>query len=148
MGSKTTVVSREDALSQRKWFVIDADGRALGRLATQAAELLRGKGKPIISPHIDCGDFVIVLNASKVKLTGAKLKDKIYYRHSEYPGGLRATAAGKVLAERPERMVREAIAGMLPKNRLSKRLITKLKVYRGNEHPHGAQQAVAVAAKD
>ncbi len=148
MGSKTTVVSREDALAQRQWYVIDADGRALGRLATQAAGLLRGKGKPIFSPHVDCGDFVIVVNASKVKLTGGKAKDKIYYRHSEYPGGLRATAAGKLLDERPERMVREAIAGMLPKNRLGKRLITKLKIYRGSEHPHGAQQAVAVGTKD
>jgi large subunit ribosomal protein L13 len=148
MPSKTTIVTREDALAQRRWFVLDAEGRALGRLATQAAGLLRGKGKPIFSPHTDCGDFVIVLNAGKLKLTGNKALDKLYYRHSEYPGGLRTTTAGKLLADRPERVVREAVLGMLPKNRLSRRLITKLKVYRGAEHPHGAQQAVAVAAQD
>lgn len=148
MASKTTVVSRKDALEQRQWYVIDADGRALGRLATQAAGLLRGKGKPIFSPHVDCGDFVIVVNASKLKLSGNKALEKLYYRHSEYPGGLRSTAAGKLLEDRPERVVREAVAGMLPKNRLGRRLITKLKVYGGSEHPHGAQQAVAVAAQD
>ena len=148
MPSKTTIVTREDALAQRRWFVLDAQGRALGRLATQAAGLLRGKGKPIFAPHTDCGDFVIVLNAGKLKLTGNKALEKLYYRHSEYPGGLRSTAAGKLLAERPERVVREAVLGMLPKNRLSRRLITKLKVYRGAEHPHGAQQAVPVAAQD
>jgi large subunit ribosomal protein L13 len=148
MATKTTVVTREDALAQRRWFLIDAEGRALGRLATQAANLLRGKGKPIFSPHVDCGDFVIVVNAAKVRLSGKKATDKIYYRHTEYPGGIRAQAAGNVLADRPDRLVRTAVAGMLPKNRLGRRLITKLKVYAGAEHPHGAQQAVAVAAQD
>jgi len=148
MAAKTLVISREDALAQRRWVVVDADGRALGRVATQVANLLRGKGKPTFSPHIDCGDFVVVINAAKVRLTGRKLTDKIYYRHSEYPGGLRATAAGRMLSETPERLVRGAVQGMLPKNRLSRRLITKLKVYTGAEHPHGAQQAVAVAAQD
>jgi large subunit ribosomal protein L13 len=148
MAAKTLVVSREDALAQRRWVVVDAENRALGRVATQVANLLRGKGKPTFSPHIDCGDFVVVVNAAKVRLTGRKLTDKIYYRHSEYPGGLRATAAGRMLSEKPERLVRGAVQGMLPKNRLSRRLITKLKVYGGAEHPHGAQQAVAVAAQD
>jgi len=142
------VVSREDALAQRRWVTVDASGRALGRVATQIADLLRGKGKPTFSPHIDCGDFVVVINAAKVRLTGRKLTDKIYYRHSEYPGGLRATSAGKMLGEKPERLVRTAVQGMLPKNRLSRRLITKLKVYTGAEHPHAAQQAVLVAARD
>ena len=148
MAAKTLVVSREDALAQRRWLVVDAEGRALGRVATQVANLLRGKGKPNFSPHVDCGDFVIVVNASKVKLTGRKATDKIYYRHSEYPGALRAQAAGDMLDERPDRLVRTAVAGMLPKNRLGRRLITKLKVYPGAEHPHGAQQAVALAAQD
>lgn len=148
MAAKTLVVTREDALAQRRWVLVDADGRALGRVATQVANLLRGKGKPTFSPHIDCGDFVVVINAGKVRLTGRKLTDKIYYRHSEYPGGLRATAAGRMRSEKPERLVRTAVHGMLPKNRLSRRLITKLKVYAGAEHPHGAQQAVAVAAQD
>ena len=142
------MVSREDALAQRRWVIVDASGRALGRVATQIADLLRGKGKPTFSPHIDCGDFVVVINAAKVRLTGRKLTDKIYYRHSEYPGGLRATSAGKMLGEKPERLVRTAVQGMLPKNRLSRRLITKLKVYTGAEHPHAAQQAVLVAARD
>ena len=145
---RTTVVTREAALEQRRWIVLDASGRALGRLATQAAGLLRGKGKPTFSPHIDCGDFVIVVNASKLKLTGKKATDKIYHRHTEYPGGLRSTAAGEMLEKRPDRLVRNAVQGMLPKNRLSRRLITKLKVYPGAEHPHGAQQATLVAAQD
>jgi large subunit ribosomal protein L13 len=148
MASKTYVISREEALAQRRWVVVDAGGRALGRVATQVANLLRGKGKPTFSPHVDCGDFVVVVNADKVRLTGRKATDKIYYRHSEYPGGLRATAAGKMRSEKPERLVRTAVQGMLPKNRLSRRLITKLKVYGGAEHPHAAQQAVAVAAQD
>jgi large subunit ribosomal protein L13 len=148
MATKTTVVTREDALAQRRWFLLDAEGRALGRLATQAANLLRGKGKAIFSPHVDCGDFVIVVNAEKVRLSGKKATDKLYYRHTEYPGGLRTQAAGEMRTERPDRLVRTAVAGMLPKNRLGRRLITKLKVYAGSEHPHGAQQAVAVAAQD
>jgi large subunit ribosomal protein L13 len=148
MTAKTLVMTREDALAQRRWLVVDAGGRALGRVATQVANLLRGKGKPTFSPHIDCGDFVVVVNAAKVRLTGRKLTDKIYYRHTEYPGGLRATSAERMLAEKPERVIRKAVQGMLPKNRLSRRLITKLKVYPGAEHPHAAQQAVPVAAQD
>lgn len=148
MAAKTFVMTREDALAQRRWLVVDAEGRALGRVATQVANLLRGKGKPFFSPHIDCGDFVVVVNAAKVRLTGRKATDKIYYRHTEYPGGLRATTAGRLLEEKPERLVRGAVQGMLPKNRLSRRLITKLKVYPGAEHPHGAQQATPVPAQD
>lgn len=148
MAAKTLVLTREEALAQRRWLVVDAEGRALGRVATQVANLLRGKGKPTFSPHLDGGDFVVVVNAAKVRLTGRKLTDKVYYRHTEYPGGLRATTAGRLLAEKPERVVRTAVQGMLPKNRLSRRLITKLKVYPGAEHPHAAQQAVAVAAQD
>jgi large subunit ribosomal protein L13 len=148
MAAKTLVMTREDALAQRRWLVVDAEGRALGRLATQVANLLRGKNKPTFSPHVDCGDFVVVVNAAKVRLTGRKATDKIYYRHTEYPGGIRATAAGRMLADRPERLVRGAVQGMLPKNRLSRRLITKLRVYPGAEHPHGAQQATPVAAQD
>ena len=148
MAAKTLVITRKDALAQRRWLVVDADGRALGRLATQVASLLRGKGKPTFSPHVDGGDFVVVVNAAKIRLTGRKLAEKIYYRHTEYPGGIRATVADRMLAEKPERLVRNAVQGMLPKNRLSRRLITKLKVYSGAQHPHGAQQAVPVAAQD
>jgi large subunit ribosomal protein L13 len=148
MATRTFIATREDALEQRKWCLVDAEGRSLGRLATQVANLLRGKTKPSFSPHVDCGDFVVVVNAGKLKLTGKKATDKVYYRHSEYPGGLRTTTAGRLLAERPERLVRTAVQGMLPRNRLSRRLITKLKVYPGAEHPHGAQQATAVAAQD
>jgi large subunit ribosomal protein L13 len=148
MAAKTLVMTREEALAKRRWLVVDAGGRALGRVATQVANLLRGKGKPTFSPHSDCGDFVVVVNAAKVRLTGRKLTDKIYYRHTEYPGGLRATAAEQMLADKPERVIRAAVQGMLPKNRLSRRLITKLKVYPGAEHPHAAQQAVPVAAQD
>lgn len=144
----TTFPSREEGLTQRRWVVVDADGRALGRVATQVADLLRGKKKPTYSPHVDCGDFVIVLNAGKIRLTGKKASDKLYYRHSEHPGGLRSTPAGDILQSRPDRLVRDAVKGMLPRNRLSRRLITKLKVYPGAEHPHAAQQAEPVAALD
>mgnify|MGYP000996667851 CR=1 FL=1 len=147
MPAKTLIPTREAALTQRKWLLVDADGRSLGRLATQVANLLRGKGKPTFSPHVDCGDFVVVVNAEKVRLTGKKATDKIYHRHTEYPGGLRSTQAGKLLADKPDRVLRLAVQGMLPKNRLSRRLITKLKVYSGAVHPHGAQQVKAVAAQ-
>lgn len=149
MASKlTTFPSRESGLSQRRWVVVDGEGRALGRVATQVADLLRGKTKPTFSPHVDCGDFVIVVNASKIRLTGKKADEKLYYRHSEYPGGLRSTRAGELISDRPERIVREAVKGMLPRNRLSRRLITKLKVYPEADHPHAAQQAMPVPALD
>jgi large subunit ribosomal protein L13 len=148
MSTKTFIMTREDALSQRRWNLVDAEGRSLGRVATQVANLLRGKGKPTFSPHLDCGDFVVVVNAGKVRLTGRKEDEKVYYSHTGWPGGVRTQTAGRLRSERPERLVRTAVMGMLPKNRLSRRLITKLKVYPGAEHPHGAQQATPVAAQD
>jgi len=138
------MLTREDALAQRRWFVIDADGKVLGRVATEAANLLRGKRKPSFTPHVDCGDFVVVVNAEKVKLTGGKETKKLYHRHSGYPGGLRTQSAGQVRGAYPERILRAAIQGMLPKNRLGRQLAGKLKVYRGGEHPHAAQQPTAV----
>ena len=133
-------MSHEDALRNRRWVVIDADDRPLGRVATRAASLLRGKHRPEFTPNQDTGDFVVVINAAKVKLTGAKASDKVYHRHTEYPGGIRTTTAGKLRETKPERLVETAIRGMLPKNRLGRRLITKLKVYGGAEHPHAAQR--------
>jgi len=137
---QTKSVSHEDALRNRRWVVIDANDRPLGRVATRAASLLRGKHRPEFTPNQDTGDFVVVINAAKVKLTGAKEIDKVYHRHTEYPGGIRSTTAGKLRQTRPERLVETAIRGMLPKNRLGRRLITKLKVYGGAEHPHSAQR--------
>jgi large subunit ribosomal protein L13 len=143
---KTVQQTREQALADRRWFVLDADGVVLGRLATRAANLLRGKGKPSFTPHVDCGDFVIVVNAAKVKLTGRKESDKIYFHHSGFPGGIRETRAGELRTSHPERLVKNAVIGMLPKNRLSRALATKLKVYAGPEHPHQAQRPEALAA--
>lgn len=124
----------------RKWWVVDAEGKTLGRLAGEVAAIIRGKHKPTYTPHVDGGDFVIVINASKVKLTGKKLENKKYYRHSGHPGGLKVTTAKEMLAKKPERMVELAVHGMLPKNRLGERMKLKLKVYAGSEHPHQAQQ--------
>jgi large subunit ribosomal protein L13 len=125
---------------ERQWHVIDASDVVLGRLATQAATLLRGKHKPVFAPHVDTGDFVIVINAGKVVLTGNKRQTKVAYRHSGYPGGLRAVGYEVLLTKRPERAVELAVKGMLPHNRLGRQLIKKLKVYAGPEHPHAAQQ--------
>jgi large subunit ribosomal protein L13 len=143
---KTAQLTREKALKDRRWFVLDADGVVLGRLATRAANLLRGKGKPSFTPHVDCGDFVIVVNAAKVKLTGKKESDKIYHHHTGFPGGIRSIRAGELRARHPERLIQLAVAGMLPKNRLSRALATKLKVYAGAEHPHRAQRPEPLAA--
>jgi len=129
-----------EARAQRQWYIVDAQGKVLGRMATEIARVLRGKNKPIFMPNADAGDFVIVINARGVKLTGKKLEQKIYYRHTDYPGGIRERTAAKMLAEKPEEIVRLAVKGMLPKNRLSRRLVTKLKVYAGPEHPHEAQK--------
>lgn len=134
---KTIMAKKEDV--QRRWFVIDAEGRNLGRLASRAATLLRGKHKPIFTPHVDTGDHVVVVNADKVQLTGKKLKKKIYYHHSGYPGGLKAEKAEELLAKKPEDLVRKAVKGMLPKSILGKGMIRRLKVYCGAEHPHTAQ---------
>lgn len=136
----TFQLKKSEALAQRQWFIVDAAGKVLGRLATEVARVLRGKHKPAFTPYVDGGDFVIVINAREVKLTGKKLGSKVYYRHSEYPGGLRTTTAEKMLAEKPEAVVRLAVKGMLPKNRLGRRIYTKLKVYAGTEHPHTAQK--------
>jgi large subunit ribosomal protein L13 len=127
---------------ERQWHVIDASDIVLGRLASQAAILLRGKHKPIFAPHVDTGDFVIIVNAAKVALTGNKLADKRAYRHSGYPGGLRAVAYSDLMTSNPERAVTKAVKGMLPKNSLGRKMLSKLKVYAGPEHPHQAQKPV------
>ena len=141
---QTRSVTRENALRGRRWLVVDADGRPLGRVASRVASLLRGKHRPDFTPHQDAGDFVVVINAAKVKLTGNKLEDKAYHRHTDYPGGIRTTTAGKLMQSRPERLVEMAVRGMLPKNRLGRQLFNKLKIYRGAEHPHAAQKPEAV----
>ncbi len=125
---------------QRDWVVVDAEGKTLGRLATQVADLLRGKRKPTYTPHVDVGDFVVVVNAEKIRVTGDKLAAKRYYRHSGYPGGLRSRTLGEMLERRPEEVIRKAVRGMLPRNRLGRKQLTKLKVYAGPEHPHEAQK--------
>jgi large subunit ribosomal protein L13 len=134
-----------EALAQRRWYVVDAQGKILGRMATEIAKVLRGKHKPVFTPNVDAGDFVIVVNARGVKLSGKKLDKKIYYRHTEYPGGIRERTAAKMLAEKPEELVRLAVKGMLPKNRLSRKLVTKLKVYPDAQHPHDAQKPQPLA---
>jgi large subunit ribosomal protein L13 len=125
---------------ERKWFVVDAQGQTLGRLATRVATLLRGKHKPIYTPHVDCGDYVIVVNANKINVTGQKLDQKTYYRHSGYPGGLTQVTLRRRLQTHPERVIESAVRGMLPKNRLGRKIFKKLKVYAGPDHPHEAQQ--------
>ncbi len=125
---------------QREWFVIDAKDQTLGRLATQIATLLRGKHKPIFAPHVDVGDFVIVINAEKIRVTGNKLDQKMYYRHSQYPGGLKQRTLRELLDMFPDRVIEKAVKGMLPKNKLGRKMIKKLKVYAGETHPHQAQK--------
>jgi large subunit ribosomal protein L13 len=138
----TRSLTTEAARTERRWYVADADGQVLGRLATRIATVLRGKHKPSFSPHLDAGDFVIVINAKGVRLTGHKLADKTYFRHSGYPGGIRRASAQELLEKKPARVIRDAVEGMLPKNRLGRRLATKLKVYAGPDHPHRAQKPV------
>jgi large subunit ribosomal protein L13 len=135
---KTYVATPADR--ERHWLVVDAAGKTLGRLATQIADLLRGKGKPTFTPHVDVGDFVVVVNAEKIRVTGNKLAAKRYYRHSGYPGGLRSRTLGEQLERGPEEVIRRAVRGMLPRNRLGRKQLTKLKVYAGPDHPHAAQQ--------
>ena len=125
---------------ERRWYVVDAEGKTLGRLASRIATVLRGKHKPGFAPHMDVGDFVIVVNADKVRVTGRKLEQKVYYRHSGYPGGLRSVSLREQLERHPDRVIRSAVKGMLPKNAMGKRLLGKLRVYAGSEHPHQAQQ--------
>ena len=134
-----------EALAQRRWYIVDAQDKVLGRMATEIGRVLRGKHKPIFTPNVDAGDFVIVVNARGVKLTGKKADNKMYYRHTEYPGGLRERSAGEMLIEKPEQVIKLAVRGMLPKNRLSRKLLTKLKVYAGSEHPHSAQKPEPLA---
>ncbi|MFD0961975.1 50S ribosomal protein L13 [Paenibacillus chungangensis] len=135
---RTTYMAKPNEV-ERKWFVIDAAGKTLGRLASEAASLIRGKHKPQFTPHVDTGDFVIVINAEKIVLTGNKMADKNYYRHSMHTGGLKVTPAWKMIQNKPERMIELAVHGMLPKNRLGNKMKLKLKVYAGAEHPHQAQ---------
>ncbi|MCJ7752967.1 MAG: 50S ribosomal protein L13 [Thermoanaerobaculales bacterium] len=130
---------KEDEIT-RDWVVLDASDQVLGRLATEAARLLRGKHKPTFTPHFDTGDFVVVVNAERVRLTGNKLDDKVYYRHSGKPGSLKSETARERMSKYPERVIQAAVWGMLPKNRLGRKLLRKLKVYSGPEHPHEAQQ--------
>jgi len=140
---KTTIPSPEGI--ERRWHLIDAEDTVLGRLASKAAMLLQGKHKPSYTPFLDTGDHVVVVNAAKVRLTGRKEEQKLYRRHSGYPGGLTETSARKVRAVRPQRMVEEAIQGMLPKNKLGKQMYRKLQVYAGPKHPHDAQKPVALS---
>ena len=132
----------------RSWYVVDAQSAVLGRLASEVAKVLRGKHKPTFAPHLDTGDHVVVINAAGIRVTGGKETEKIYYRHSRYPGGLREIPFERAVAERPERVVEEAIRGMLPKNRLGRQMARKLYVYRGAEHPHGAQKPVPLRLGD
>jgi len=124
---------------ERVWYVVDAEGKTLGRMATQIADVLRGKRKPSYTPHVDVGDFVIVINAAKVAVTGDKREKKLYWRHSGYPGGIRSRTLGDLLEKRPEEVIRKAVKGMLPRNRLARQQLRKLKIYAGPDHPHQAQ---------
>lgn len=133
-----TFMPKAEAID-RKWYVIDAEGMVLGRLASQVANILRGKHKPIYTPHVDTGDFVIIINADKVALSGKKLDQKIYYHHTGYPGGLKKTVYRRLMDEKPEFAVKHAVVGMLPKGPLGRKMATKLKVYAGSEHEHAAQ---------
>jgi len=136
---KRTYVTKSEDI-QRDWYVVDASGQTLGRLASEVAQIVRGKHKPIYSPSVDVGDYVIVVNADKIHVTGRKLDQKKYYRHSGYPGGIKEVPLRKMLEEHPTRVIEHAVRGMLPKNRLGRKMLKKLKVYAGSEHPHEAQQ--------
>ncbi|MBI5235292.1 MAG: 50S ribosomal protein L13 [Deltaproteobacteria bacterium] len=138
-----TYLPKTDAID-RKWYVVDADGKTLGRLATRIAAILRGKHKPTFTPHLDTGDFVVVVNADKVAVTGKKETDKIYYHHTMYPNGLKSRPLGRVMNEKPEEALKKAVWGMLPKARLGRDIFKKLKVYAGEAHPHKAQLPVAL----
>ena len=137
---KTTTLSAKPAEVRRDWFIINADGKTLGRMATEIARRLRGKHKTIYTPHVDTGDYIVVINAEKIRVTGNKLKDKIYYHHTGYIGGIKSITLGKQLAKAPDRVIKSAVKGMLPKNSLGRTMFGKLKVYAGEEHPHAAQQ--------
>ncbi len=137
---KTYQAKKEEV--QHRWYLVDAEGKVLGRLATELAKILRGKNKPIYTPHVDTGDYVIVVNARKITLTGKKMKDKIYYHYTGYPGGIKETNAEKLIAKKPTEVIRMAVKGMLPKTSLGRQMIKKLKVYAGAKHPHEAQNPI------
>jgi large subunit ribosomal protein L13 len=134
---KTYLAKKEEV--EHRWYRVNAEGKVLGRLATELAKILRGKNKAIFTPHVDTGDFVVVINANKISLTGKKMKDKIYYHHSGHPGGIKAISAEKLLAKKPTELIRQAVKGMLPKNSLGRQMIGKLKIYAGPNHRHEAQ---------
>jgi large subunit ribosomal protein L13 len=140
MKKETITFPRQTCLDSRRWYLVDAQGKTVGRLASAVASVLRGKNNPAFSAHLDSGDFVVVINARQVRFSGNKLRDKIYYRHTEYPGGIRQTLAGQLLGSRPEEVLRKAVVGMLPKTPLGRTLAGKLKIYAGSDHPHTAQQ--------
>ncbi len=139
---KTYQAKKEEV--ERRWYLIDAEGKVLGRLATEVAKILRGKNKPIFTPHVDTGDFVVVVNAEKVTLTGDKKKNKTYYHHTGYPGGIREITAEKLLVKKPTELIWRAVKGMLPKNSLGRKMLRKLKVYAGPRHPHEAQNPIPI----
>jgi large subunit ribosomal protein L13 len=139
---KTYQAKKSDA--DHRWVLVNAEGKILGRLATELAKILRGKNKPTFTPHVDTGDFVVVVNAGKVTLTGKKMKSKMYYHHTNHPGGIRVTNAEKLLSQKPTEMIRLAVKGMLPKNSLGRQMLLKLKIYAGPKHPHEAQQPVSL----
>jgi large subunit ribosomal protein L13 len=132
---------------ERKWYVVDAEGRTLGRLATEIAKTLRGKNKPQYTPHVDVGDFVVVVNAERVVVTGKKAEQKVYRRHSGYPGGMKETSYGRMMERRPEEILRRAVYGMMPKTRLARQQLRKLKIYAGSDHPHVAQNPQKLEVK-
>ena len=140
---RTEVAKAEDV--KRDWYVVDAQDAVLGRLSTQVANVLRGKNKALYTPSVDTGDFVIVVNAEKIALTGRKLADKMYYSHSGYVGGLKEITAGKLLEKKPEELIKKAVKGMLPKNKLARAMLSKLKIYAGPDHPHAAQLPIKLA---
>ncbi len=139
---KTQVAKKEQVA--RDWYLVNVEDRVLGRVATQIANVLRGKNKAVYTPSVDTGDFVIVVNAEKIALTGNKLADKVYYSHSGFPGGIKSITAGKLIDKKPEDLIRKAVKGMLPKNKLARHMLSKLKIYTGSEHPHKAQQPKAL----
>jgi len=136
---KTTQVAKKEEVT-RDWYLVDVDNKVLGRVATEIANILRGKNKPTFTPSVDTGDFVIVVNAEKIALTGKKFSDKTYYSHSSFPGGLKEISAGKLIEKKPEELLKKAVKGMLPKNKLARHMLKKLKIYTGADHPHAAQQ--------
>lgn len=135
---KTQVAKKEEVT--RGWYLVDVDNKVLGRVATEIANVLRGKNKPTFTPSVDTGDFVIVVNAEKIALTGNKVADKVYYSHTGFPGGIKSITAGKLIEKRPEDLIKKAVKGMLPKNKLARHMLKKLKIYPGSAHPHAAQQ--------